>query len=308
MSKRKLVFVGPPETGKTTIKKVIFSGTDPMKLLENPLKPTRGLEPSLHSWLDLKLGIFDSPGQEIQILLENEKVQAKTFGDANVIIYLIDFKKWQEKKDDLLQQIKHIKDILKENVKNPNFVIFFHKIDLIPKDSREDIMESIRTEISEKIDAPLYFTSIYPNLIYNLYSAFYDVLGNLSEDTVNIKEILEEKIIDKSQTMIFVTNENDNIVVQTMTADFEFGLINYIHEIIGQLNETLKEMKADDKIEHFTLQTVNEFNIILKNISHSKHELQNVICISGDMKANKLIFMVGKLSREIYNYYYKNKK
>ncbi|MFO8017576.1 MAG: hypothetical protein R6U96_02990 [Promethearchaeia archaeon] len=308
MSKKKLVLVGPPETGKTTIKKVIFSGADPIKLLEEPLIPTRGLEPSLHSWLDLELGVFDSPGQEIRKLLEDEKVQLKTFGDANVVIYLIDFKRWQDKEADFLQQIKIIKQILKKNTKNANLAIFFHKIDQLPEDSREDQIESIREKISEQFEIPIYFTSIYPNLIYNLYSAFYDVLGNLSEDTANIKEILDKKITDKSQTMIFVTNEKDNIVVQTTNRDFEFGLINYIHEMIGQLTGTLKEMKADDEIEHFTLQTANEFNIILKDISHSKHNLQNVVCISGDMNANKLIFMVGKLSREIYNYYYKNKK
>ncbi|MGV9173234.1 MAG: hypothetical protein ACOC35_11800 [Promethearchaeia archaeon] len=308
MLKRKLVFFGPPETGKTTIKKVIFEGMDPAVLLEDPLKPTRGLKPSIHSWLDLEVGVFDSPGQEIETLLENEKVQLKTFGNANVVIYLLDFKKWKEEKKVILQQLKNIQQILDKKAKSAESVIFFHKIDLIPADSRESQVAAIRKNISEELLTPNYFTSIYPNLIYSLYSAFYDVLGNLSEDTANIKEILKGKIAETSQTMIFLTNENDNIVVQAMNQDFEFNLINYIHEMIGQLNETINQMKANDKIEHFTLQTANEFNIILKNISHSKHNLKNLICISGDLNANKLIFMVGKLSREIYNYYYKNKK
>ena len=220
----------------------------------------------------------------------------------------LDYTQWQQNKSDVLEELKEIQKLINQESEQAKLVMFFHKVDLIPEDSRDDQIKRILEEISKGFDLPIYFTSIYPNLIYNLYSAFYDVLGNLSDDTARIKDILDEKIMDLSQTMIFITNENNNIVVQTMTPDFEFNLIYYIHEMIGQLNDTFTEMKADDKIEHFTLQTVDEFNIVLKNISHSKHQLQNLICISNDLNANKLIFMLGKLSRDIYNYYYKNKK
>ncbi len=61
-SEKKMLILGRAGTGKTTIKKVIFEGKDPNDLLYNPLQPTRGLSPSVYSWLDLNLGFFDSSG------------------------------------------------------------------------------------------------------------------------------------------------------------------------------------------------------------------------------------------------------
>lgn len=71
-SAKKILLLGRAGTGKTSIKKIIFEGLDPKDLLYNPLEPTRGIAPTVYSWLDLKLGLFDSSGQELSYLLNNE--------------------------------------------------------------------------------------------------------------------------------------------------------------------------------------------------------------------------------------------
>ncbi|MFW9973117.1 MAG: hypothetical protein ACFFDF_23240, partial [Candidatus Odinarchaeota archaeon] len=40
---KKILLVGPPNSGKTSIKKVFFDNIDPSSILENPLTPTRGV-------------------------------------------------------------------------------------------------------------------------------------------------------------------------------------------------------------------------------------------------------------------------
>ena len=64
-SAKKILLLGRASTGKTTIKKILFEGKDPKDLLYSPLAPTRGITPSIYSWLDLDLGLFDSSGQEL---------------------------------------------------------------------------------------------------------------------------------------------------------------------------------------------------------------------------------------------------
>ena len=59
-SSGKILILGRAGTGKTSIKKIVFEGLDPKDLLYNPLEPTRGISPSVYSWLDLKIGLFDS--------------------------------------------------------------------------------------------------------------------------------------------------------------------------------------------------------------------------------------------------------
>ena len=61
----KIILVGPPEGGKTTLRKIFFEGENSSRILEYTLEPTRGYESIL---LDLrkKIGIFDLGGQENQ--------------------------------------------------------------------------------------------------------------------------------------------------------------------------------------------------------------------------------------------------
>ena len=67
MTKQKIVFVGPPKVGKTTIKQVFFEHISPLSLLDNPLEPSRGINSSVYSTFNIDLGIFDLAGQENNI-------------------------------------------------------------------------------------------------------------------------------------------------------------------------------------------------------------------------------------------------
>ena len=62
--KAKIVLIGPPGTGKTTIKKVYFEMANPLMLLEHTLEPTKGINSCVYSIFDVSLGVFDLAGQE----------------------------------------------------------------------------------------------------------------------------------------------------------------------------------------------------------------------------------------------------
>ncbi len=295
----KLVILGREATGKTSIKQVVFEGRDPRELLENPLKATPGLAPSVYSWLDLELGVFDTAGQRIQEYFDEGNQQNKVFALADVVIYLFDYPMWEDEFETISKDVTTIYDIIEKSGEKSSLILFCHKIDLIDKDVRKERIKRIAEEINSKFGLKTYFTSIYPEYIYELYSAIYEILGQLSGESAALKEVMDSKIADLLNTMMFITNEHNSIVAQTMSPDFDFSLINYMHNLVANINDLFEEMDASNKIKNFMLTTFNNFNVMMQNLELSGYQLKNIVCISGELNTNKLIWTVGEITREI---------
>ncbi|MHA2088775.1 MAG: GTPase, partial [Promethearchaeota archaeon] len=71
----KITIIGPPNMGKTTIKKVIFEGEDPNDLILFPLEATIGIKYSVHNFMNSKVSLIDAPGQSLPIILHDEQKQ-----------------------------------------------------------------------------------------------------------------------------------------------------------------------------------------------------------------------------------------
>ena len=295
----KLVILGREASGKSSIKSVIFEGKDPRELLTTPLKATPVLTPSVYSWLDLELGVFDTAGQRIREYLEEGKKQSQTFAKADIVIYLFDFPRWNEDNEVIFRDITSIANVIEENKEKSEIVLFCHKIDLIEDAILEEKIEEIKSKLSKQFDYTIYFTSICPDFLYDLYSTIYEILGKLSKESAMLKEVMDEKIHDLSNTMFFITNEHNNIVAQTMTPDFDISLINYMHNLVANINDLFEEIDADNKIKNFMLTTVNDFNVIMQHLELPGYELKNIVSISGDLTTNKLIWEVGEVTRAI---------
>jgi len=308
-SAKKILLLGRAGTGKTSIKKIIFEGVDPKDLLYNPLEPTRGITPSVYSWLDLKLGLFDSSGQELSFLLENEEDREHilAFENTDYIVYLFDYPSWISQSQDLVTEIQKIQKILKKNTYSTKLLLFFHKIDLIRKDIDNKIIDEISANIKKHFGLPLYFTSIHPDLIYSLYNAFYEILSVSSYENTKLKEILESEIKYYQKTMFFITNTHNSIVVQTMSKDFNTIIINHTHKLVAQLNQTFEDMTKSGNIDRLILSSYDNLNIIMNNTNLSKFNLKYLICISETVTANKLIWLVGQIRSKLKDLYYFNK-
>jgi Ras-related GTP-binding protein A/B len=306
-SAKKILLLGRAGTGKTSIKKIIFEGVDPKDLLYNPLEPTRGITPSV--WLDLKLGLFDSSGQELSFLLENEEDREHilAFDNTDYIVYLFDYPGWISQSQELVTEIQKIQKILKRNSYSTKLLLFFHKIDLIGKDIDNKIIDEISANIKKNFDLPLYFTSIHPDLIYSLYNAFYEILSISSDENIKLKEILESEIKYFQKTMFFITNTHNSIVVQSMSKDFNTTIINHTHKLVAQLNQTFEDMTKSGNIDHLILSSYDNLNIIMNNTNLLKFSLKYLICISETATANKLIWLVGQIRSKLKDLYYFNK-
>lgn len=305
-SAKKILLLGRAGTGKSTIKEIIFEGKNPKDLLSNPLAPTRGITPSIYSWLDLDLGLFDSSGQELQYLLSDAKEQNIAFDNTDAIIYLFDFQIWVAKSEEIIDEIRSILKIIENKSLKSKLVLFLHKTDLMSKDSISDKIMEIREIIDDKLGLPIYFTSIYPYLIYSLYNAFYEILSNFSEETTALKTILDKNIVDIPKLMCFITDPYNSIIVQTMSNDFNTDLINQSHVLIAQLNHTFEDM-TENQIEHVIISSTNNLNIIMENLNLKKFDIKNLIIISETESVNKLIMLTEKIGTSMNQYLYYNK-
>jgi len=308
-SEKKILLLGRAATGKTSIKQIIFEGKNPKDLLINPLEPTRGISPSIQSWLDLKLGVFDSSGQELIDLLENaeDPEHILAFGDTDVIIYIFGYPTWASKSQKIMSDIQKLLDIIKDEEVGANLVVFIHKIDLIEKESRKSLLKEITMTLKNQFKTTIYYTSIYPGFIYNLYNAFYDILSIFSKETIFIKRVLDDHLTEFSKTMYFITNKNNSIIAQSMTKDFKTEIINHTHKLVAQLTETFEDMSLRSNIDHLILSSLNNFNLIMNNLNFRKHNLKNLICLSETLGSNKLIWAVGVIRQKLNNLYYLKK-
>ncbi len=290
-SERKVLILGRAGTGKTSIKQVIFEGKNPNDLLYNPLDPTRGLSPSVYSWMELKLGFFDSSGQELDSLLNNDNERSIAFENTSIILYVFDYSSWNYQQKEIVEEIKKIMKIIEENSYKAQLILLSHKIDLIRNYSKklEDEIHNIKTIIKQELDLPLYFTSIHPQFIYFLYDTFCEILGMLSTESKYLKDLLDEKIAEFSQTIAFITNKNQGIVAQSISEDFDFNLINHVHKLTAQFNQSFLDMVENDNINYFLMSSYKGLIIIMKHLDLPEFNISKIVCVSQTLSNEKIV-------------------
>ena len=141
---KKIVIIGPPNAGKTTLRKIFFEGENSTSLLENSLEPTHGVE-SIILKLSEEIGIFDLAGQENQYWFEINK--NSIFIDSEIIIIVIDITSPLE---DIVSFTNIVLTIRNELTPTSIVYLLLHKIDLI--DSKKLI--NLRIEVVKENPFP----------------------------------------------------------------------------------------------------------------------------------------------------------
>ena len=276
---RKLLLLGRAGVGKSTLKKIIFEGEDPSELLHHSLEPTRGIETSNYSWLDLELSIFDTSGQELDNLLKEESEQIIAFGNTAAVIYIFDYNNWQSNSQDIADEIKEVHEIIRRINKEAKLMIIFHKIDLIPEAIRNNVKiltYQIQNIVNLPIKSLLYFTSIAEDYIYSVHNAFSEILSRFSEKTLSLKKTLDASVRDSSKSICYITDYNNGIIVQSKSNDFNINLIYESYRILYHLTQKKKKIiindgdthliNIDDKILRMLMAPLDAPNLNLKSL------------------------------------------
>ena len=303
-SATKISLIGPPEVGKTTIKKVVFEGEDPNELVLFPLEATIGIQYSVHDFMDLKISLLDSPGQSLPQLLEDEQKQLMTFGDTSAIIYIFDYPTWIENSQDIIDDIKKIFEIRKKLEVDAKIVLFLHKIDLLIKKKIGSMLALIRRQVIKQLnlheELPIYFTSIHPNLIYTVYNAISDIFSNFSKDSSNLKEIIRSTLNNMSKTMCVVSNQKDDLIIQVSTPDFDPSTLYYLYEVIYQSSKSSEEIHSKSKF-------INAGSKILymleEDISSFHTNFKNMMFFSENLEESELFNLTSNVKESLTQFY-----
>lgn len=180
---KKIIFVGPPGAGKTTLRKVFFEGESSSNLLDYALEPTHGKE-SVILQLSEDVGVFDLAGQENTRWFETD--DKEIFYDTKILIVVIDITTDHEK---ILEFIRKVIKIRNELTPTAIIYILIHKIDLVAQKTIKTLKYKISDEIGEEKLVKIAFTSIQKIYFPSTFSLFMDILDTCISERVTPKRI-----------------------------------------------------------------------------------------------------------------------
>jgi len=296
----KITIIGPPEMGKTTIKKVIFEGEDPNELILFPLEATIGIKYSVHQFMDSKVSLIDAPGQSLPIILQDEQKQILAFGDAGAIIYVFDYPTWISDSQDIIDDVKKIYEINKKHEFGAKIILFLHKIDLIIKKKIGTLLSFIRKQIIKQLDLPeelpLYFTSLHPNLIYTTYNAISNTISNFSENTSTLKENIKNQLKNSSKTICFVTNQDNYILIQEISEDFDTNILYYLYEEVYNLSRSPETIALKSNVVSLGPKL---FNKIITSVNNHNLNFKYFVIFSETLEKEDMIKILDELKKDL---------
>ena len=296
----KITFIGKPEVGKTTIKKVIFEGEDPNKLVLFPLEASVRIDYSVHEFMDSKIVLIDTPGQSLSNLLEDKEKQKRSFENANAIIYIFDYPTYIDNSEDIINDIKSIYNINRKHEFGAKIILFLHKVDLIIAKKIGFKLAIVKKQINKLLslpeELPIHFTSLHPSLIYTIYNALSDTVGIFSEEVSNLKDIIKNLTMDLSKTISLVSNKEDNLIIQLMSDDFDTSILFTLYEKIYKLSRSPEDLLSKNNLIPLDSKLLHAVRV---NISTFNSKFKNITILSETLEVNELIHLIGELKEKL---------
>ena len=270
---KKMVLVGPPGVGKTSIYNSFFEMGNPKTLLDDSLEPTRGINSSLYSLFDSHFGVFDLAGQENDLWLSTNR---DIFNNSNLIICIFEVMTSLESIISFLVKILQIKKRL--HLSECKIITFIHKIDLVEPSYVFHKIKAIdnffKTQYRRGQEIEIYKTSITEEFFFSTYS----ILGEILRLLFNHEErtqIGEKELADiKNEIELLLKMEKEvyyNKEILSRELNFKIDDINsHIDRLLQinfvQSNDALNSFKLTERSYFFKIGLEKEFsNAIIDN-------------------------------------------
>lgn len=164
---KKILFLGKPEAGKTTLRKFFFESVPAGKLMEESEPPTVGLKYKNYNYLTtlpgseegeqgekipVSLSVVDSAGQNLNDWLESRK--ERVFPGTDIIFFIFDITDWDhpDSKKEIQDLIMLIYNRRVELANESSFYILAHKFDKISKEKNDLKVEKMKKRIKKELN------------------------------------------------------------------------------------------------------------------------------------------------------------
>lgn len=180
---KKIIFVGPPGVGKTTLRKIFFEYQSADQLMQYALDPTYGAE-SIILNLEQQIGIFDLAGQELDRWVNNTDVEI--FLDTTYIIAVIDA---ISSIDDIINFTKKIVNVRDKMCPRSTIFLLVHKIDLLSKENLESKKKGLYSRLKLVTRIKIEFTSVVRPFFLRTLKMFQGIIGATLDDEVPLETV-----------------------------------------------------------------------------------------------------------------------
>jgi GTPase SAR1 family protein len=233
---KKIIFVGPPSAGKTTLRKVFLEGESALKLLEKSLEPTFGKE-SIVLNLKQKIGVFDLSGQEYRRWFETD--ERSIFYDTSVIVIIIDIRTPVE---DILEFVNKL--LILRNEITPSALVFLliHKRDLVDYNKCNYIKSKVKSALPNESPVKFFLTSIKKQYFLQCFSVFIKILSTCLRDEKIFKKSDFNLLGDLLEILFRIDQEliisEDNLHSYLNRSDESFD--EMVNKLNGYLDRSIK--------------------------------------------------------------------
>jgi small GTP-binding protein len=185
---KKIVFVGPPGAGKTTLRKIFFEYENAEYLMQNPLDPTYGIE-SIVLRKGQNIGVFDLAGQENDKWFSDEGKDI--FADASVILIILDC---TSDVQDMLKFIAKTTAIRNETCPDSLIYVLVHKIDLLDENELEDKKRDLLSILKSEPRLRTEFTSVKSAGFTKTLDLFKDLMQLTLDEEIHAEQLDDASI------------------------------------------------------------------------------------------------------------------
>lgn len=218
----KVLIIGPPNTGKSTLRKVFFEGENVINLLNNPLECTYGAETYLYK-LSEEIAVVDLAGQELNRWLNFEQ---SVFIKADMILIIFDSRSKFEECQIFINEIDKIR---KKHCKSAHIYGLFHKIDLIDKKTLNSLRTMVKTKLKKISNFSAYLTSISEEFYLETFNVFLEILNlaqkkhlvdfpyNLAAVKANalfFSKLMDDKVVDLKEMSSLMSISKNKLISQ----------------------------------------------------------------------------------------------
>ncbi len=266
---KKLVLIGPPGVGKTSIKEILFEGNSTDHLLKTPLEPTRGNEITVVEFVREQIAINDLGGQELQRWLTKEP---EVFSNADLILIFLDVSSRWEKQ---IEFVKDLFDLLLKWAPGAKLTIFLHKTDLIQPELQDFLMSKmVEFQRSSSLIFDFHFTSIVGKYFPRFLDIFFESMFKLHIPDEGQAQFIQGSIYRIYQILNQLSSKgeiSENYLL--IGNDLTLGTYKPIKEVLLNL-QFIKESNTGEGRSVQLLQKGQNFYSFLKNYFYVEIESQ----------------------------------
>ena len=134
----KIILIGPSNVGKTTLRKIFFEYESPIKLLQEFLEPTKGVETEIYN-LEGPIAVHDLAGQQLEDWLSSS---IEEFYETDLIVAMVDATEVWEQNKQFWERVNYQRQRI---CPKAFLMILFHKVDLLDEETCQRLDWNIMT-------------------------------------------------------------------------------------------------------------------------------------------------------------------